>query len=265
MRRGSNVDEGDLLMIVNGGTGTLAGSIAAFSILRSQNVIAPSLLTTEGTFEDIGIEDSDTPVMYVTVKRTINSATVYYLETFDNNYTTDAAVQYGAAAGPVLTGLAHLEAETVKVIADDALLGDETVASSQITADRVTTTYAEVGLEFPTFTDELADNATKTTPLIRTMPVETRLPSGPVTGFLKRIVSANVILDDTQNLSVNGDIVPFRRLDNDDLDSGIAFFTGTKESGPFLGYDKEGQVEVTQSGPLFFTLLAIDYRVSVGQ
>ena len=265
MRRGSNVDEGDLLMIVNGGSGTIAGSIAAFSILRSQNVIAPSLLTTEGTFEDIGIEDSDTPVMYVTVKRTINSATVYYLETFDNNYTTDAAVQYGAAVGPTLTGLGHLETETVKVIADDALLSDATVASSQITADRATTTYAEVGLEFPTFTDELADDATKTTPLVRTMPVETRLASGPVTGFLKRIVSANIILDDTQNLSVNGDIVPFRRLDNDDLDSGIAFFTGTKKAGPFLGFDLEGQVEITQSGPLFFTLLAIDYRVSVGQ
>jgi len=264
MRRGSNVDEGDLMLVVNGGSGTIAGSIAAFSILRSQNVIAPSLLTTEGTFETVGIEDSDTPVIYVVTKRTINSATVYYLEVFDVNYTTDAAVQYGAA-GATFTGLGHLEAETVKIIADDAVLADGTVSSGQVTASRASTTYAEIGLEYPSFTDELVNDETKTTPMIRTMPVETRLSSGPVTGFLKRIIDVDLIIDDTQNLSVNGDVVPFRRLDNDKLDSGIAFFTGTKDAGPFLGYDKEGQIEVTQTAPLFFTLLAMDYKVSVGQ
>lgn len=340
MRRGSNVDEGDLLLVVNGGSGTLAGSIGAFSILRSQNVIAPSLLTTEGTFENVGIEDSDTPVIYAVCKRTINSATVYYLETFDLNYTTDAAQQttppaygttlvngaaqsgttlivdgftvqpqtgdkftidsvtgtYTISSATALSGdestltleetldsspadnaavtfttvrqldnLSHLEAATVKVIADDAELGDETVSSGSITIDRAADTYVEVGLDYPTFTDDLADDATKTTPLVRTMPVETRLSSGPVTGFLKRIIEVDAILDDTQNLSINGDVVPFRRLDNDKLDSGIAFFTGTKVAGPFLGYDKEGQIEVTQTAPLFFTLLALDYKVSVGQ
>lgn len=340
MRRGSNVDEGDLLLVVNGGTGTIAGSIAAWSILRSQNVIAPSLLTTEGTFEDIGIEDSDTPVIYTVCKRTINSSTVYYLEIFDVNFTTDAAQQttppaYGTTlvrgasqtgadliadgftvqpqTGDILTvagvsgtytilsattisttistltldaslasspadnavitfstvskldDLAHLEAATVKVIADNAILGDETVSSSSITLDRGADTYVEVGLEYPTYSDDLVDDATKTTPLVRTMPVETRLGSGPVTGFLKRVISVNAILDDTQNMTINGDVLPFRRLDNDNLDSGIAFFTGTKEAGPFLGYNKEGKIEITQSGPLFFTLLALDYKVSVGQ
>jgi hypothetical protein len=151
------------------------------------------------------------------------------------------------------------------VIADNAILGDETVSSSSITLDRGADTYVEVGLEYPTYSDDLVDDATKTTPLVRTMPVETRLGSGPVTGFLKRVISVNAILDDTQNMTINGDVLPFRRLDNDNLDSGIAFFTGTKEAGPFLGYNKEGKIEITQSGPLFFTLLALDYKVSVGQ
>lgn len=375
MRRGTNVDEGDLMMVVNGGTGSLAGSIAAFSILRSQNVIAPSLLTTEGTFVDVAIEDADTPAVYTVVKRTVpdestctitvtdyaniasgstivlqtsagtsvtitsagsagtnqwqsvtsnnqtatnlaaaingnanftaNASTnvvtvtraaigkenltvtssdstrlavtnfvnteVYYLEVFDSNFTTDSAVQFSSSAGnlpgstTVNSGINHLEDFSVEVIADDAMLTSKTVASNAITTDRTATTYMEIGLEFPTFTDDLSDNATKSTPLIRTMPVETRLSSGPVTGFLKRIIRASVILDDTQNLTVNGEQVAFRRLDNDQLDSGIAFFTGTKRAGPFLGYDREGQVEITQSAPLFMTLLAVDYQVSVGQ
>ena len=104
----------------------------------------------------------------------------------------------------------------------------------------------------------------KPTPLIRTMPVETRLPSGPVIGFKKRIVNVNAVLNDTQNLVINGDSLPFRKLDDDILDSGIEFFTGTKRSGAFLGYDYDGQIEITQDAPLFFTLLALDYRVSVG-
>lgn len=335
MRKGTSVDEGDLMMVVNND-----GSVAAFSILRSQNVVAPSLLTTSGVIKDISVEDNDDPTIYAVVQRTINSVTKFYIEIFDSNFTTDSAKQifpptYGTTlvdgagqsgttlvvdgftvqpqAGDKFTiagisgtftinsattlsstestltlaetlpsspannaivtfttvtkidTLSHLEASTCKIIADDRMLSDETVASGSITIDAPASTYVEVGLEYPTFTDPLVDNAVKSTPLIRTMPVETRLSSGPVTGFRKRIIRANALLDDSQNLTINTDAIPFRRLDVDNLDSGVAFFTGTKRAGPFLGYDFEGQIEVTQSAPLFFTLLALDYQVSIGQ
>jgi len=149
------------------------------------------------------------------------------------------------------------------VIADDNMLTSATVASNAIVTDRTATTYLEIGLEFPSFTDLLADSATKTTPLVRTMPVETRLPSGPVTGNKKRIVQASVIMDNTQNMAVNGKELFFRRFDDMALDAGIVKFTGTKRIGPFLGYDFKGQVEVTQTQPLYMTLLSLDYRVSV--
>ena len=71
--------------------------------------------------------------------------------------------------------LSHLEGSVCKVIADDRMLADETVSSGSVTIDAPASTYVEVGLEYPTFTDPLVDNAVKTTPLIRTMPVETRL------------------------------------------------------------------------------------------
>ena len=263
MRRGTNVDEGDLLHIVNAGD----GSMAAFSILRSQNVIAPSLLTTAGEFVDVNVEDADKPLTYCSVKRTINSATVFSLEVFDWNHTTDASVQFTAAASNLpgstaVSGLAHLDGQSVKVIADDAMLSDETVSSSAITTDRTADTFLEIGIEYPSFNDTLA-GSTKTTPLARTMPVETRLPQGPVLGNKKRVVKVSAILDNTQSMTINGVDVPFRQLGADLLDEGVSKFTGTKQIGPFLGYDFKGQVEVTQSQPLFMTLLALDYRVSV--
>jgi hypothetical protein len=194
---------------------------------------------------------------------------VYYLEVFDADHTTDSSFQFTAAAGNLpgstsVGSLNHLEGRSVKVIADDAMLGDETVSSNAITTDRTATTYLEIGLEYPSFTDTLA-GATKTTPLARTMPVETRLPQGPILGNKKRVVKANAILDNTQSLTINGVEVPFRSLGSNLLDEGITKFTGTKAIGPFLGYDFKGQVEVTQSQPLFMTLLALDYRVSVSR
>jgi|TARA_R100000093_G_scaffold28462_2_gene15753 hypothetical protein len=339
LRRGTNVDEGDLLLILNGGTGTLLGSIAAFSILRSQNVIAPALWTTEGTFQDIGIDEADTPVIYAVVKRSVNSTDVYYLEAFDDNFTTDSAQQtlppaYGTtlvkgaaqsgttlivdgftvqpvagdtftvagvtgtytitvagalsgdestltleetlASSPAdnavvtftsvtqLDDLSHLDTETVKIVTDNSGQEDQAVASNSLTLARPAFTYVEIGLDYPDFTDDLDGDATKTTPLCRTMPVETRLSSGPVTGFKKRVIKTTALLNDTQNLTINGEVVPFRRFDIDDFDSGVDFFTGTKSAGPFLGYDLKGQIEITQDVPLFFTLLALDYTVSVG-
>ena len=192
---------------------------------------------------------------------------VYYVESFDADHTTDCSIQYTSTASdlPATTtvgSLSFLEDQTVKVIADDNMLTDATVASNQITTDRVATTFMEIGLEYPTFTDSLA-GATKSTPLVRTMPVETRLPSGPITGNKKRIVKANVILDNTQNISINNVDVPMVQLGSDVLDKGVVKFTGTKSLGPFLGYDFKGQIEITQSQPMFMTLLNLDYRVSV--
>ena len=367
MRRGTNVDEGDLLHLINGD-----GSMAVISILRSQNIVAPSLYTTDGSFIDVQVEDADTPLSYAVIKRTIpdestctitvssydsiavgstivmstssgtsvtftsaasattnvwvsatsnnqtatnlaaainananfsasassavvtvtraaigkNNLTVtssdttrltatdfvntdvYYVELFSKDHTTDCSIQYTATASNLpssttVTGLSFLEDQTVKIVADDAMLTNETVVSNQVTIDRLATTYLEIGIEYPTFTDTLAGSASKTTPLIRTMPVETRLPSGPITGNKKRIVKANLILDNTQNVTINGTDVPMRQLGTEFLDQGISKFTGTKQIGPFLGYDYKGQIEITQSQPMFMTLLSLDYRVSV--
>ena len=214
--------------------------------------------------ENLTVTSSDTTRL--TSTNFVNTE-VYYVESFSNDHTTDCSIQYTATAGNLpgsttVSSLNFLEDQTVKVIADDNMLADELVASNQVTTDRVATIYMEIGLEYPDFLDTLS-GATKTTPLVRTMPVETRLPSGPVTGNKKRIVKANLILDNTQNIKINGSEVPMRKLGADFLDQGITKFTGTKQVGPFLGYDLKGQIEITQSQPMFMTLLNLDYRVSV--
>lgn len=249
-RRATSTDDGDLLIIVNGTDGTMA----AYSIHRTQKVVAPSEFITDGTFEDCSVDIND---IYVIVKRTINSSTKYYVELLDDDRTTDASFQLfdGSNDGSkptstTVSGLTHLEGETVEVIRDDIFLGTKTVSSGQITIDQVPTTYVEVGLHY----DVLA----------KTLPAEPRLSSGTMVGRKKRIVDASPILFQTQNIAINGKEVPLKQFPYT-LDSAETVFSGRKRVTPILGFNTEAQIEITQTKPLFFTLLGLEYNVSGSQ
>ena len=238
LRKATSTTDGDLLILVN----STDGSIATYSILRGQNVIAPSLSTTDGEFQNVGV---DVDQIYFVVKRTINGATKYYVECFNDDNTTDSAKLLSGGSKPsstTVTGLSHLEGKTVKVIADDGMQSDKTVSSGQITLDSVPTTYVEIGLNY--------------TPTIKTLPVELKLPSGNIVAQKKRIIEATALMYLSQNLSLNG---------NDFTFTSGELFTGKKRRKPMLGYNREGQMTFSQSQPLFFTLLGVQFKVSVGQ
>ena len=119
---------------------------------------------------------------------------------------------------------------------------DKTVSSGGITLDSVPTTYVEIGLNY--------------TPIVKTMPTELKLPSGNIVGQKKRITEATVLVYLSQNLTLNG---------NDFAFTNAEFFTGKKRRKPMLGYSRDAQMTFSQSQPLFFTLLGVEYKVSVGQ
>ena len=249
-RRATSTDDGDLLMIVNGTDGTMA----AYSIHRSQKVVAPSEFITDGTYEDCAVDIDD---IYVIVKRTINSNTKHYIERLDDDRTTAASFQLfdGSSDGnkptsTTVSGLSHLEGKTVECVRDDIFLGEKTVSSGQITIDQVPTTYVEIGLHY----DVLA----------KTLPAEPRLASGTMVGRKKRIVAVSPVLNQTQNIAINGNEVSLKQFPYT-LDSSETSFTGRKRVTPLLGYDEEAQISITQTKPLFFTLLSLEYSVSGSQ
>ncbi len=243
VRVATSTDEGDRLMIVNG----TDGSIACYTLLRSQNVIAPSEWTTDGEFLNIGVDVDD---IYVVVKRTINSAAAYYVELFDANVLLDSAKTGGAASSVTM---AHLNGESVKIIRDGVIEPDQTVPASPHTVTFATaaTSSHQVGLNF--------------TPEIKTLPVEPNLASGSLKGFKKRIFEVNAELFETQALTINGKLVPFRNFGASVLDSSVQEFTGIKTQHGILGYTYDGQITIGQTVPLKMTLLGIDYKVSAGQ
>jgi hypothetical protein len=243
VRVATSTDEGDRLMLVNGDD----GSIACYTLLRSQNVIAPTEWTTDGEFLNIGVDVDD---IYVVVKRTVNSATVYYVELFDANTLLDSAKTGGAASSVTMD---HLQAASVKIIRDGVIEPDQTVPASPYTITFATAAASsyQVGLNF--------------TPEVKTLPVEPNLSSGSLKGFKKRIFEVNAEIFETQAMTIDGKEVPFRNFGEDVFGRSVAEFTGIKTLHGILGYTYDGQITIGQDVPLKMTLLGIDYKVSVGQ
>jgi hypothetical protein len=241
-RRAASTDESDRLFVVNG----TDGSMAVYSILVGQNVIAPSRFTTDGEFIAIGVEVAD---VYVIVKRTINGSDKYMLEKFNPDLTLDSAKSGGAAAS---VNMNQLQGETVSIIRDGVIEPSQVVPASPYTitfATAATTSY-QVGLDY--------------TVTARTMPAEPVLSSGSVQGFKKRIIQVDAIINNTQDMTINGKQVSFRNFGEDVLDTAVQPFTGIKTAHGLLGYSGTGQITISQSVPLAMTVLGLEYRLSVG-
>ena len=241
-RRAASTDESDRLFVVNGDD----GSLAVYSILVGQNVIAPSRYVTDGSFIAIGVEVAD---VYVIVKRTVNGANNYMLEKFDPDLTLDSVKSGGAASSVTMN---QLQGKTVQIVRDGVIEPEQVVPASPytITFASAATSSFEVGLNY--------------TVTARTMPAEPVLSSGSVQGFKKRIIQVDAIINNTQAMTINNKQISFRNFGEDVLDSAVQPFTGIKTVHGLLGYSGTGQITITQTVPLKMIVLGLEYRLSVG-
>ncbi|CAB4160521.1 hypothetical protein UFOVP765_17 [uncultured Caudovirales phage] len=244
LRRAVDTDENDLLLITNATDGT----IAAYSIMRSQNVIAPSeFVTAGGEFLDVGV---DITTIYTVVKRTISGTAQYYVERFDHTLLTDSAVTGGVAS---TASMSHVVGKEVNVLLDGIVQANQTVpGGGTVTFPRASASSYQVGLP-------IVVQAT-------TMPIDLKIQSGTRLGFKKRIVEVNALVYETQNMVINNIEVPFRSFDTvSTLDADVPDYTGTKVLHGILGYSNEAKITITQSAPLKLTLLGLEYKVGVHQ
>ena len=242
LRRSVATDENDLLLITNADDGMMA----VFSLLRAQNVIAPSeFITIDGSFVDVGVDIS---TIYVVVKRNVNGTFQYFVEAFDNDLLTDSSKTGGAAAS---VSMSHVATETVNVILDGSVQANQAVpGGGTVTFPRSSTTKFEVGLPI----------SVKAV----TMPVDLKLQTGTRIGFKKRIVEVNALVASTQHMKINTIEVPFRAF-GDILDEAVDEYTGTKTMHGLLGYTTEGKITIEQDVPLKMTLLGLEYKVATHQ
>ena len=193
--------------------------------------------------------------VYVIVKRTINGATRRFVEVlnvfdFDQTDNTsfnflDSQLSYSGSAATTISGLDHLEGQTVSILADGATHPDKTVSSGSVTLDR-SALNVKIGLAY--------------TSLLQTMRLNAGSQNGTSQGKTKRIYDITVRMFETIGVEVGPNLndmerIPFRSS-ADLMDEGIPPFTGDKEVEFRGNYETDGFIFVRQTQPLPFTILS---------
>jgi len=206
-----------------------------------------SLWNTEGNFKYVTSVGDD---LFVSVERTIDGNTVYFLEKLYSDPTTtmwcDAGVYYSQAASDTVSGLSHLNGEEIRVVADGAVQGDLTPSSGSITLDKDTET-GWVGLNY--------------NPLIKTMPAAAQGMKGEIMPLRKRWVRVRPLVLETLGLYISdGRVEVFiadRQFDIDNLDAAPNARSGISQGVKFLGWTYTAELSLYQKDPLPFTILSL--------
>ena len=99
---------------------------------------------------------------------------------------------------------------------------------------------------------------------VKTLPFEANLPSGTVQSQKRRIVEVTPILYRSQNIALNNTEISLDTYPSSGS-GGNSTFTGPKKTMGFRGYNRDAQITITQTQPVFLTVLSLDYKVAVGQ
>ena len=245
------------------------GQLLGFTYQREQQVTAWHRHIFGGSFgsgnavcesvEVLPTDDSEYQV-WVIIKRTINGVTkryVEYLHKFDFDETDDTSfnyldsqLAYNGSATTTISGLDHLEGETVSVLADGSTHPNKVVSSGGITLDR-SSTKVKVGLPYVS--------------LLQTMRIDAGANNGTSQSKTKRIYEITARLYESIGIEIGPDLnnmerIPFRSSANL-MDSGINVFTGDKEIEFRGNYETDGFIFVRQNQPLPLTVLSLYPRL----
>ena len=200
-------------------------------------------------------------VLYVIVKRTINGTTrryVEYLTLFDygtdqtDAFYVDSGLTYSGSAATVITGLDHLEGQSVTILADGSTHPNKTVSGGAITLER-SSTKVHVGLGY--------------TSLLQTMRVEAKGEEATSQSKTKRINEVTLRLHESVGVEVGSSLsdmerIPFRSSAAA-MSSAVPLFTGDKQVEFRDDFNTDGFVYVRQTQPLPLTVISIYPMITV--
>lgn len=244
---------------------TGAGELIGLTFERQQSVVGWHTHVFGGA--DVEVEsiaviphpDGDVDQLWLSIKRTVNGGTVRYVERMEKLFSgeetpeaavfSDSAVIYSGAATTTITGLDHLEGETVTILCDGAVLKpDQVVASGQITLPRACTDVV-AGLAYEA--------------RLQTLPIEAGAADGTAQGKTGRVNNLSLRVKGTgpgifYGSDFNNMAEIHLRTTVHAMDEPVPLYTGVL--GPEImpsGYEKPNAIAIKHNLPLPFTLSAI--------
>lgn len=244
------------------------GVLLSFTYEREQDVLGWGRHVMGGAFstgdtvvESVGCmpaSDGSRDEVYVVVKRTVNSATKRYIEYLApmwdgtaNRETAkflDSLLTYDSTATTTITGLWHLEGQTISLLVDGATHPDKTVSNGKITLEREGS-VVQAGLAYDSDGQMLR--------------MEAGSADGTAQGKLQRNHRVVVRVWETLGLKLGYELSattmyrPPMRDGADPLDEAVPLFTGDIEMTWEGGYTTANYVCWRFDQPLPGTILAV--------
>lgn len=227
------------------------GTLLGITFLKKQNVTAAHrhilgglLGSTQAVVEEVAVlphwsQSYDT--VWLIVKRTINGLTKRYIEYIDRDLNSDSALTrpFDGILVSSVSGLSHLEGQTVWVIGDNTPQAKRTVLSGAVTVSPAASAV-EVGLDYV---------STLTIPPIQKQ-------GSQLLGLVKRIIKVVVNFYQTIDAVINNKALTLGTVTAPYTDEVIV---------ENLGYDRDGRITVKQDRPLPMTILDIAAEVAIDE
>lgn len=261
--------------VVGWGRWVIGGSFGAGPAMVESVAVIPG---SDGAGQVLDSTERDE--VWIVVKRTVDGATRRYIEVQerafegpDRNdflaeadyeaallaaqqdaFKLDSGVTYDGVPATTITGLSHLEGETVKILADGAVHADRVVAAGQVTLDAAAS-KVHVGLGYSHDMEPLK--------------LDFGNPAGSAIAKDKRIRRVSLVLNETGALRIGAGRDAIRALSlravADPMDTAVPLFTGEFEAEIEGDFESDPRVVLRGDDPTPFTLLAIvpDVAISV--
>lgn len=238
------------------------GALLGFTYLKEHDVWAwHTHDTVHGAFESVcSVSASGRDDVYVVVRREIGGETVRFVEQLmpritgplEDMFYVDCGLSYDGAPADSLSGLDHLEGETVAILADGHVHPQRVVESGAIELE-YEASVVHVGL--PVTSD------------LETLNIELETRDGTAQGKKKRISSVVLRVEKSRGGWVGPDVSRLSELKPTHpsvWDDPIGLVTGDVKLVLRSGWDEGGRVWIRQSDPLPLTVLAVIPEVTYG-
>jgi len=248
MLSGTASEDANWLFITNSD-----GTVTILNTLRDQDING----FTQWESANSGFITNATVVddqLYMIDKRTISGNIEYHIERWSfDHLMDDSLIKNPGPTDTLITGLGHLQGETVQIVADGIVLPERTVVGSAITltSEEVGYTNIEIGLNFPVE--------------VTGMPLNTNIGSGENQMRIKRIVRMNIRVYQSYGYYVDGQPVPIREFGYSSvspLNTSPNAKTGIIEDVlNTIGWTRDAMPSITAPDPTPVHIQMIEYEV----
>ena len=222
------------------------GEIAVYNLNRIEGVAGWTRFETNGAFHSVTAIGNR---VFAIIKTDLGSGTKSFVFTeLNQNVSLDLGNTYTGTAGVFTVSNFFENGAEVDVISSTDYLGKFTVSGGQIDVSSVdaSLTSCQVGFGFDVE--------------LKTNPIDVNTAIGPETGQPRSLSRVILDLSETLSVSVNSKKLIIRKVNNDFSQPRQAV-TGKREFY-LLGYNKDPQITVTQTAPMFIQVNGLVAEVS---